>query len=168
MADIDIADPVDAITITESVSKLYEELFASIYDTAALVESISHEMHRAALSVVDAVSVAEDVATPVRNLELFRSAKAISIGMLLGDWNMSGNVSVPNRGISLKGMVLKGGSGGSDVMVIKDGSDTGPYLYNATVATSVVLVYPGTLCKPYIDYSECTLTAGHMFTFLWE
>lgn len=168
MADIDIAGAVDSVAISENISQLYELLEASIYDACSLAESIGKFLTIEALSVVDTVTATENVSTPVRNLELYRSSKAISIGMLLADWDMSGNVTVPNIGVKLKGMVLKGGSGGSDVMVIKDGSGTGPYLYNATVATTVVLVYPGTLCKPYIDYSECTLTAGHMFTFLWE
>lgn len=168
MGDIDIVGN-EQVVMGEQISQLYEMLFASVYDASAAAESIGRMMEIYAVPDAQGVTVADVVSSvPVRNLEFFKGMKTASIGMLLTDWSIENNYTIPNKGINLKGMVLKGGSGGSDVMVVKDGSDTGPYLYNATVATSVVLVYPGTLCKPYIDYSECTLTTGHMFTFLWE
>jgi len=51
-----------------------------------------------------------------------------------------------------------------DTLVVKNGSATGPKMFYA-VCTGTddqrIIYYFGTRCRPYIDYSECTLSVGH-------
>jgi len=51
-----------------------------------------------------------------------------------------------------------------DVLVVKDGSDTGPtvmYVKCADTYDQRVKYFYGQALQPYIDFSECTLSTGH-------
>lgn len=99
---------------------------------------------------------------------VLRGDKSITVKTIDADWTFTTVLTkFANLGVPLKGMVLIPGSGGPDTFVVKDGSDTGAYLYKSAVSTTTVLVFPGSLCRPVIDFSECTLSVGHMITFLW-
>jgi len=50
----------------------------------------------------------------------------------------------------------------SDRMVIKEGSDAGPAIFDALCPdTEEKNLYIGTICRPVVDFSACTLSAGH-------
>jgi hypothetical protein len=56
-----------------------------------------------------------------------------------------------------------------DVFVIRDGSGTGPVLINETLSAQGTRVLPmGYRCRPYLNFSECTLTATSTVTFVRE
>ena len=147
MADVDIADAVEAVTLAENVGT-----------PGILVAPV----------VVDAATITDVPTAPNRYFEFFRSPNAITVGLIDRDWYISDQyLKFRNAGMLLKGIILIPGSGGPDTFSIKDGSESGPYLYKAAVSAATVLVYPGTVCRPFIDYSECTLSAGHSVTFVW-
>ena len=152
MADVDVTATPEAITVTD-------------VPTAPAISTMSVNP-----SIVDAVGVADVVSTaPAFTLKLYRGTNSVTVSAITEDWEFVETYKqFRNLGIKLKGIILVPGSG-TDVFVIKDGGESGALLYNAAHATTVctVVVYPGTYVKPFIDFSLCTLTAGHSITFLW-
>jgi hypothetical protein len=150
MADIDIAAVVETVGAAESIGKYME-------------------FGPGGISVVDATgATAEAVTVGAFNTQMWRGANTATIGQLIADYQLITHYpKYRQTGFPLKGLILIPGSGGPDTFAIKDGSDSGPYLYKAPVSAATVLVYPGTLCLPYVDYSECTLSTGHLVTFVW-
>lgn len=147
MADIDISTPVDTVAAAETGTHI----------------AICHTV-----APYDGVTVAESVTTPVMALKLYRGTQSVTVSLITMDWVFTETFrQYRNNGVPLKGIILIPGSGGPDTFCIKDGGDTGAYLYLAAVSAATVIVYPGSFCKPYIDYSECTLSAGHLVTFVW-
>lgn len=149
MGDIDISGPVEAVTMAESIGKYI---------------NVSTGLITEAITVADVVS-----SVPVRYFEFFRTSNALTVGYVDRDWDVTeqyGKFKI--NGMNLKGLILMPGASAPDTFSIKDGSDSGPYLYYGAVSAASVLVYPGTICRPYIDYSECTLSAGHKITFVWQ
>jgi hypothetical protein len=52
----------------------------------------------------------------------------------------------------------------SDVLVVKNGSASGPPLFKTTADSAsdeVIKYFHGVAVKPVIDYSACTLSNGH-------
>ena len=146
MADVDVS-VVQTVTMAESVGRM-QEIYASAVQAVGVI--------------------AEAVTIGAFNTQAWRGMNSITVGGLIADYELLTHYSkYSQKGFPLKGMILIPGSGGPDTFVIKDGHDAGPYLYKAAVSAATVLVYPGTLCFPYIDYSECTLTTGHLVTFVW-
>lgn len=167
MADVDISTPVETVAVSEQISELFDFIFASVYQGVTLAENIGKYMGLD-VSVVQTATATESVTTPVMALKLYRGHSAVTVSLITKDWKFIDTYrKYSQSGIPLKGLVLIGGSGGSDVFVIKDENDSGAYLYKGTVATVTTVIFPGSSCKPLIDFSECTLTAGHMVTFLW-
>ena len=152
MVDIDCTATAEAITVADVVS------------TVPAISTMSVNP-----SIVDAVGVTDVVTTPVFTLKLYRGTNSVTVSAITEDWEFVETYKqFRNLGIKLKGIILIPGSG-TNVFVIKDGGENGAFLYDAAHATTVctVVVYPGTYVKPYIDFSLCTLTAGHSITFLW-
>ena len=113
-------------------------------------------------------AMAEALTVGAPNTQMWRGANTATVGCLTVDYQLITHYpKFSPAGFPLKGIILIPGSGAPDTFVIKDVKDTGPYLYKAALTAATVLVYPGTLCFPYIDFSECTLTAGHLITFVW-
>lgn len=56
----------------------------------------------------------------------------------------------------------------NDILVIKDTAATGPVVatMKSVDAEPRVLYFRGAKIKPYLDYSECTLTSGAFVTFI--
>jgi hypothetical protein len=117
-------------------------------------------------SVNSGISVADVVTTPTFTLKLFRGTNAVTVSLITLDWDFTvAYKQFANVGVPLKGIILM--PGGTDTFSIKDGGENGAYLYYAAISTATVLVYPGSLVKPFIDFSECSLNAGHKITFVW-
>lgn len=166
MADVDVSTR-DYATVEESISRRFELILVSAYEAASLAESTVRDMHFP-VSVVQAVTLTESVTTPTNTMKLYRGTQSISVSAVTEDWSfVTAYKSFAGVGIPLKGIILIPGSGAPDTFVIKDGSDSGAYLYKGALTAAAVLVYPGNNCKPYIDFSECTLTTGHVITFVW-
>jgi len=51
----------------------------------------------------------------------------------------------------------------NDILIVKNGSDTGPTIckLESTDGEPRVEYFFGSYWQPYIDFSECTLSAGH-------
>jgi hypothetical protein len=164
MPDISVRDYA---TVEEYTSKLFELVLLSVSDAAAVAENITRNLHFP-ISVVQAVTVSESVTTPVMALKLSRGTSSMTVTLITQDWAfVTAQKQFAITGVPLKALVLIPGSGAADVFVIKDTSDAGAILYKGTVNAGTVVVYPGSYCKPYIDFSECTFTAGHSVTFIW-
>ena len=152
MVDVDVTATAEAITVAD-------------VPTAPAISTMSVNP-----SIADAVGVADVVSTaPTFTLKLYRGTNSVTVSAITEDWDFAETYKqFRNLGIKLKGIILVPGSG-TDVFVIKDGGESGALLYNAAHATTVctVVVYPGTYVKPFIDFSLCTLSAGHSITFLW-
>ena len=95
--------------------------------------------------------------------------KSISVLTIDADWALVDTVSKFScSGVLLKGITLVPGAGGANVFAIKDADENGAYLYLSSLTATAVIVYPyGIVCRPFIDYSECTLRSGHIVTFMW-
>jgi hypothetical protein len=117
------------------------------------------------ISLTDAVAGAE-VTTP-RITMMLRGVNTATVGFVDADWELIDYYpKFVDKGIPLKGIVLIPGSGGANIFVIRDGED-GAYIYNQSITAISVVNYQGALVKPFIDFSECTLRAGHLVTFVW-
>jgi len=153
MADIDISetDAVETVTVAEDITG------------SPAISTMSVDP-----SVVDAVSLA-DVPSFTHTLKLYRGMNAVTVTAINGDWALHETFRrFANPGMALKGMVFVPGSGAPDTFCIKDGSDVGAILWNGAVAApGTTVLYPGSMCKPFIDYSACSLSAGHSITFVW-
>ena len=150
MADINIAGAIENVGAAEVIGKYME-------------------FGPGGINVVDATgATAEAVTIGAFNTQMWRGANTATIGSLIADYQLITHYpKYRQTGFPLKGLILIPGSGAPDTFVIKDGSDAGPYLYKAALTAATVLVYPGTFCMPYVDYSECTFTAGYLITFVW-
>ena len=147
MADINISTPVDTVAAAETGTHI----------------AVCHTV-----APYDGVTVAESVTTPVMALKLYRGTQSITVSLITMDWALiTAYKKFTQNGVPLKGLVLIPGSGGPDTFCVKDGADDGAYLYKGAVSVATTIIYPGNLCKPYIDFSECTLSTGHLITFIW-
>ena len=150
MADVDISAAVETVTVAEALT------------TTGMISTMSVNP-----SIVDAITVAENVALSF-TLKLYRGTNAVTITGVNQDWSLVGTYKqFASKGVPLKGLVLAPGSGGPDTFVIKDIDESGAYLYAGALSATAVIVYPGTFCRPMIDFSECTLSTGHKITFVW-
>ena len=148
MADVDISAATDSVAVAEVLARMMDINAKSVAQSAA--------------------AVAEALTVGAPNTQMWRGANTATVGCLTVDYQLITHYpKFSQAGFPLKGIILIPGSGAPDTFVIKDVKDTGPYLYKAALTAATVLVYPGTLCFPYIDFSECTLTAGHLITFVW-
>lgn len=150
MVDIDISesDAVEAITVTD-------------VPTAPAISTMSVNP-----SINDGITVAEAVTTPTFTLKLYRGVTSVTVSAITEDWDFIQTYrQFSASGIPLKGIILMPGT--TDTFSIKDGGESGAYLYYGALAAAAVLVYPGTHVKPFIDFSECTLNTGHKITFVW-
>jgi len=94
--------------------------------------------------------------------------RTIELTVIDADWVWSD--SVPDKGIGGIPIATISFTPGAanDVMIIKEASATGPSMFEATCLTAEprVLDYFGVKHKPFLDFSECTLTAGHKVIIL--
>lgn len=147
MADIDISTTLDNVSVAETGTHI----------------AVCHT-----IAPFDGVTVAESVTTPVMALKLYRGTQSVTVSLITMDWSfIVAYKKYAQTGIPLKGIVLIPGSGAPDTFCIKDTADDGSYLYKQAVSVATTVIYPGSLCKPFIDFSECTLSAGHLITFIW-
>jgi len=147
MADVDVSGVTESVAVAEVLARMLDVNAVASQAIGALAEVLT-------------------VGAP--NTQMWRGANTATVGCLTVDYQLITHYpKFSQAGFPLKGIILIPGSGAPDTFVIKDVKDTGPYLYKAALSAATVLVYPGTLCFPYIDFSECTLTAGHLITFVW-
>lgn len=68
----------------------------------------------------------------------------------------------------LQSIQFNPGSDGSDVLIVRDGSATGSIIFKSTdTSNASIEYYDGLRLQPYIDYSECTLTTGHLVKIIY-
>ena len=147
MADVNIAGAVEAVGVAENVSV-----------PAFLLE----------VSKVEAITTADTLSEPSFAMKLYRGMSSITLSLITMDWSLVETLrKFASSGVKLKGMIFVPGSGAPDTFSVKDGADDGAYIYLGAVSATTVVVYPDSFCRPYVDYSECTLTAGHSITFVW-
>lgn len=170
MADVDVSGAVETATVADVVSTAPAistmSLDPSVNDGVTLADApvVAWSMNP---SVNDGITV-EEAVTIGFTLKLYRGTNSVTVTVLNQDWKMVETYKqFSGKGIPLKGIILVPGSGGPDTFVIKDTADDGSYLYAGALSATTVIVYPGSFCKPMIDYSECTLTTGHKITFVW-
>jgi len=63
------------------------------------------------------------------------------------------------------------GSTGTDVLVVKNGTDAGPIIFKATADAAnneTCKYFDGIHTWVYIDYSLCTLSSGHNVTLVFK
>jgi hypothetical protein len=114
----------------------------------------------------DAVAAA-DATTTTRITMMLRGVNTATVGYIDADWELIDYYpKFVDKGIPLKGIVFIPGAGGANVFVVRDG-ENGAYIYNQSITAISVVNYPETFVKPFIDFSECTLRAGHLVTFVW-
>jgi hypothetical protein len=139
----------------------------SVYDSVSIAETSTHIATVNCINApYDGVTLTESVTTPTFALKLYKGTNSVTVSLITMDWSLVETLrQYRSSGIPLKGIIFI--PGGTDTFSIKDLSDSGAYLYKGALAATTVLVYPGSYCKPYIDFSECSLNSGHMITFVW-
>ena len=141
---------------------------SAVYDSSSVAETGTNIATVNCIGPFDGVSVAESITTPTFALKLYRGTNSVTVSLITMDWSF---IEVYRNfkltGIPLKGIIFMPGSGAPDTFVIKDGDENGSYLYAGALSANTVVVYPGSMCRPFIDFSECTLTTGHKVTFVW-
>jgi len=149
MADVDVSTPVETAGVAD-------------------VPTISVSTMSVNPSVYSGVTVAEAV-TPGLAMKTVMGYCSAMASLLNADWLLSDRIkSIGSRGIPLLGIILIPGSGAPDTFSIKDGGENGPYLYKGAISAATSFILGGSFVNPFIDYSECTLTAGHSVSFSWK
>jgi hypothetical protein len=91
--------------------------------------------------------------------------KNIDISSIDSDWtwNQTGSpYAAEKEGIRVRHIIFMPGAI-ADKLVIKDGGSTGPSLFPpdpVSLSDSQAIDYGGEMLKPFIDYSESTLSSG--------
>jgi hypothetical protein len=97
------------------------------------------------------------------------SGPIVSITAIDADWAWTDTFGSTSDGIYIEWIAFKPGAA-SDAMSISDGLATGPEIFPSVPRDSVnsgqIIYYNGRKMRPVIDYSDCTLTAGHSVTIL--
>jgi len=96
---------------------------------------------------------------------------ALEISAIAADWNYV--TDRPSHWpVNPRLMSIEFHPGGSDVMAITEGDDQGLLRFYANCQDSYdsrIKYFHGNRCRPYIDFSECSLTAGHKVIIeLWR
>jgi hypothetical protein len=168
MADVDVSGVEDAVAASEVLARhLSLELSAISDAVAADVATGSPKfLVHFHISVAETLGALGEVVTMDHGVRLVRGEYTAMIEEPASDWALLDKYPKYRNGFPLKGIIFMPGSGGPDTFVIRDG-ENGPYLYNAAVAANTLVVYSGALCKPFIDYSECSLSSGNIINFIW-
>ena len=123
-------------------------------------------MYRLPISVYEEVGSAEDITMAKETTFIAgRTYSGIVLTAIDNDWTWTDNYPGHVQGKALIALVVI--PGGTDTFSIKDGSDAGPYIYYKEIAAAETILYNGVLLRPYVDFSECVLNAGHKISFLW-
>jgi len=92
-----------------------------------------------------------------------QTASVIELTGIAADWSWTSAfkaASYPN-GMRIGSIQFKPGQA-ADKLVIKDGSDTGPAIFDSVCTDSEEKnLYLNSYCKPVIDFSDCVLTGAH-------
>ena len=96
----------------------------------------------------------------------------IDITSISADWDYASEVAAYPREKEgpIIDLILFAPGAANDRLVIKNGDASGPVVFKATATTTDerVVYYHGKRMRPFIDYSECTLSTGHQVVIsLW-
>jgi len=91
-----------------------------------------------------------------------KTNRTLNLTAIDADWLWS--TTFPNdAAIRIQSIEFIGGAA-NDVMVIKEGSDSGAVMFSRKVPDTdyrQIKYFWGQLLRPVVDYSDCTLNAGH-------
>lgn len=93
---------------------------------------------------------------------------SVTVTSIDGDWLWSADLTEAayNKGLRLESMVFVAGDAGDKIHVKEtnaSGSDIFPPVEALGASYPILVPLNGKTVKPFIDYSECTLSAGHRF-----
>ena len=94
---------------------------------------------------------------------------SIEVNTIAADWDY-GAVYTNGKNPKICSLTFIPGAD-SDKIVVKDGSDSGPVIFRASCASAhdeKIKYFHGMKSRPYVDFGDCTLSAGHKFLIeLW-
>lgn len=94
-----------------------------------------------------------------------RNGPIVTITAIDADWVWTTTFPRHTQGIKVDFIAFKPGATALDKMSIKMDSATGPELFPSIPSVSQsygqIVYYHGATLRPVIDFSDCTLTAGH-------
>ena len=166
--EVDLNPNIAETIVSAELIGMLIDLNPEIAETITLTESLGKSVGRE-LSVYDGISLDESV-TLAFAVSLYRGMRSVTIKDISIDWALTATYKkFSNVGISLQAIVISpGNDAGGDTFSIKDSGEDGAYLfYGSGIKATQVLNYGGAMCKPFIDYSECTFSTGHSITFIW-
>ena len=87
---------------------------------------------------------------------------SVEVNTIVADWDWGVSGSTLDKNPKLAAITFVPGAA-DDVLVVKDGSDAGPVIMMATCLTTdeKVQYFHGARKRPYVDFGDCTFTAGH-------
>jgi hypothetical protein len=167
MADVDVSGVEDSVAASEVLARHLSIELAAISDAVAadVATGSPKFLLGVHISVAETMGAMGEVVTIDDRVKFVRGTNTAMVEEVDSDWALIDKYPKYINGFPLKGIVFMPGSGDS-TFVVRDG-ENGPYLYNGAVTASVLVIYPGALCKPFIDYSECTLSTGNTVNFIW-
>lgn len=98
------------------------------------------------------------------SLVVARNGLVLNLSAIDIDWawttTFTGDIDL--KGIPIRSITFKPGAA-NDILVIKSGADSGPDIFNEKCldAASRTIYYGGARLPLYLDFSACTLSAGH-------
>ena len=95
---------------------------------------------------------------------------SFTVSAIDADWTWTDDFEqhVFARGMPLWAVVFKPGAA-DDVLSLKNGDAAANKIFPASALTTVdplIQYYGGNILKPFIDFSECTLSANHEVIFI--
>jgi hypothetical protein len=95
---------------------------------------------------------------------ILSSGRVIALTAIDADWTWTDSFPMEIDGIDVAEIVFTPGAVANKVAIL-DQNASGGHLFPAVIVGEVMPVKicfpPGTLLKPFIDFSECVLAAGH-------
>jgi len=97
----------------------------------------------------------------------------IKLSAIDSDWTWTETMTstVYKNGIPVWAIIFQPGAA-NDVLVIEDGSDAGPYIFPPVLAADTtngkILYLNGMMCKPVLDFSDSTISAGGTVTIILD
>jgi len=101
---------------------------------------------------------------------VIKSGGSIEVNTIGADWDY-GAVYTTGRNPKLASLTFIPGADG-DKLVVKEETDAGPVIFRASCASAhdeKIKYFYGMKRRPYVDFGDCVLSAGHKFLIdLWK
>ena len=101
-----------------------------------------------------------------------KGVNVIELSAIDSDWNYATAFPSQVRGIRVDQIIFSGGDTDGDKLSMRDGTETGAHIFPTQAILKqggpTIVQYGGKELRPYIKFSECTLSTGHSIIIIMQ